>query len=190
MTINVLITGASRGLGRGLSEIYLQRQDHIVIAAVRDTGTKAAQALHELPRADSTRLLVVKIDSASTTDAMEAVSHLQREAVNHLDIVIANAGISEDLSRVGQLELEAMTKHIAVNVYGPLSLFQATLPLLTESKKPIFTTVGSAIGAIMAMDQRPFPSGAYEPSKAMLHFLTRKIHFENEHLIAFVSDPG
>lgn len=83
-----------------------------------------------------------------------------------------------------------MTKHIAVNVYGPLSLFQATLPLLTESKKPIFTTVGSAIGAIMAMDQRPFPSGAYEPSKAMLHFLTRKIHFENEHLIAFVSDPG
>jgi norsolorinic acid ketoreductase len=77
-----------------------------------------------------------------------------------------------------------------VNFYGPLHLFQAAYPLLKKSSKPIFVDVGSAMGTIGGMEQRPFPNAAYGPSKAMLHWMVRKIHFENEGFISFISDPG
>ena len=89
--------------------------------------------------------------------------------------------------------LEAYKQHIAVNATGPLLLFQACLPLLQRSKQQQggkFVTVGSPLGSLNGMEQRPYPSAAYGPSKAVLHWLTRKIHFENGGLVAFVVDPG
>lgn len=40
------------------------------------------------------------------------------------------------------------------------------------------------------MEKRPVPMSAYGVSKAAAHYLVRKIHFENEGLIAFALDPG
>ena len=40
------------------------------------------------------------------------------------------------------------------------------------------------------MEKRPVPMGAYGVSKTAAHYLVRKIHFENEGLIAFAVDPG
>lgn len=40
------------------------------------------------------------------------------------------------------------------------------------------------------MEQRPAPFGAYGASKAMAHYLVRKIHSEHENLTAFAADPG
>jgi norsolorinic acid ketoreductase len=40
------------------------------------------------------------------------------------------------------------------------------------------------------MESRPYPTAAYGMSKVMLHWMVRKIHQENENLVAFVVDPG
>ncbi|KAB8067631.1 hypothetical protein BDV29DRAFT_163165 [Aspergillus leporis] len=85
---------------------------------------------------------------------------------------------------------DVVREHVDVNFYGPLHLFQAAYPSLKKSSKPIFVDVGSAMGTIGGMEQRPFPKAAYGPSKAMLHWMVRKIHFENEGFISFISDPG
>lgn len=50
--------------------------------------------------------------------------------------------------------------------------------------------MGSAIGSIGAMEKRPAPMFAYGASKAMVHYLVRKVHFENERITAFAIDPG
>ena len=133
---------------------------------------------------------MVKLDSKSETDAADAVKTIHAQGIDHLDVVVANAGISTDYSTVSQVPLEAVKEHVAVNVYALVLLFQATLPLLEKSKKPIFTAIGSALGTITGMEQRPFSTAAYSMSKAMLHWFVRKSHFENESLIAFVCDPG
>ena len=73
---------------------------------------------------------------------------------------------------------------------GPFVLFQATLPLLRASSSPKFVLLGSPVGSIAGMEQRPVPMGGYGASKAMAHYLVRKIHFENPDLIAFAVDPG
>lgn len=86
-----------------------------------------------------------------------------------------------------------MKAHFAVNTVGPVVLFQAVLPLLKAAvgpQAPKFVTVGSSAGSIGGMEQRPFPNAAYAPSKAAVHYLTKKIHVEHPELIALPVDPG
>ena len=91
-----LITGASRGIGRGLVETFLARSNTTVIAAVRDPASAPSQSLQSLSKGDSSRLIVVKIDAKSPTDPAAAVKTLQTEhSIDHIDVVIANAGISD-----------------------------------------------------------------------------------------------
>jgi norsolorinic acid ketoreductase len=136
-------------------------------------------------------LIVVQINSKSSTDPFAAIENLQRNhGIDHLDVVIANAGISEDFSPVHSVPIPVLHEHIEVNAYGPLYLYQASYSLLKKSKKPTFVGVGSALGSIGGMEQRPYPCAAYGPSKAILHWIVRKIHFENEEFFSFIADPG
>jgi norsolorinic acid ketoreductase len=81
-----------------------------------------------------------------------------------------------------------------VNNIGPLTLFQAVLPLLTASPTPKFCLIGNAVGSFGAMGKYPFPMAGYGMSKAMAHYLVRKIHFEyggeNGRLVAWCVYPG
>jgi NAD(P)-dependent dehydrogenase (short-subunit alcohol dehydrogenase family) len=63
----VLITGANRGIGKGLLELYLLKPNHLVIAGNRDPEHATSKALATLPTADGTSLLVVKIDATVRT---------------------------------------------------------------------------------------------------------------------------
>ncbi|KAF4457932.1 hypothetical protein F53441_285 [Fusarium austroafricanum] len=77
MSYNVLITGANRGIGRALLELYLNRPDTTVIAAIRDLGHSSPDEISALPMAGNSRLVTAKIDSESHTDASTAVQVLK-----------------------------------------------------------------------------------------------------------------
>ncbi|ODQ69378.1 hypothetical protein LIPSTDRAFT_30822 [Lipomyces starkeyi NRRL Y-11557] len=55
----VLITGASRSLGKALVQTYLSRPNHIVVGSVRDKASPNAQELNTLPPAAGSRLFLV-----------------------------------------------------------------------------------------------------------------------------------
>ena len=62
---------------------------------------------------------------------------------------------------------------------------------MNESKKtPKFITIGSSAGSIGGMERQPIPNAVYGPSKAMVNWLMRKMHFENEGLVVFPMHPG
>ncbi|KAL4860724.1 hypothetical protein BDV12DRAFT_208901 [Aspergillus spectabilis] len=186
-----LITGANRGIGRALTKSLLARPSTTVIAAVRDPSSGSSTSLKSIPKGDGSCLVTVKIDSGSPPDVAIAVKTLESEYnMTHIDVVIANAGISENLSPMLSVSFEDIKEHIDVNTLGPLALFQATHLLLKQSKKPVFVGMGSGVGSIGGMEQRPFSTAAYGLSKVMLHYLVRKIHFENEDIVSFVMDPG
>ncbi|MCJ1396574.1 hypothetical protein MMC18_009465 [Xylographa bjoerkii] len=190
-TRTYLITGANRGIGKGLVMTYLSRPSTIVIAGVRDPLSASSKALHELPVGHGSKVIVVKIDSSSETDAATAMKKLQSvHNINRLDVVIANAGIAGHLKTVAEQTVAELQEHITVNAIGPLVLFKAVYPLLKASAEPKFVVVGSPMGSIGGMESRPYPALAYGASKAMVHYITRKIHLENEWLVAFVLDPG
>ncbi|KAF2135646.1 uncharacterized protein K452DRAFT_303398 [Aplosporella prunicola CBS 121167] len=186
----VLITGAGRGIGKALATSYLGRDNTIVVAAIRKAAS--AEALSSIPKGNNSKLIVVHIDSSEEKSATAAVHELvSKHSIDHLDIVIANAGIIEDYSPVANLPLNVLKHHVEVNSYGPLLLFQATLPLLEKASSPAkFIAIGSPSGSISTIETRPFPVAAYGISKAAVHYIVRKIHVEHHEIIAFVVDPG
>ncbi|KAK3619209.1 hypothetical protein LTR56_024169 [Elasticomyces elasticus] len=88
----ILVSGANRGLGKGLAQLYLARPDHTVIAANRDHSSSSSEALSELLTGAGSRLIVVKVDALAETDAGKAVKTLTtKHGIDYIDIVVANA---------------------------------------------------------------------------------------------------
>ena len=178
------------GIGLGLVETYLSRPSTSVVAAVCDPNHPSSQKLSSLHKDPSSKLLVVKIDSKSAIDPVNAVSQIKSQGVNSLDLVIANAGICNDLSPLATVDPAVVKEHVDGDGFGPLYLFQATLPLLQKSQGGKFVGIGSSLGSIGGMDQRPISATAYGISKAVQHWTVRKIHYEHPELVALVVDPG
>lgn len=166
-----------------------------MIAAVRDPESSSSKALYDLQQGEGSSLIVVKIDSSSPTDAKEAVTLIQsKHSIDALDMVIANAGICQIWPQVHEAGLSDMREHFEVNVLGVITLFGAMRPLLlrasTTTSPAKFITLGTSAGALGKMEAIPVPNAAYGPSKAALHWVTKKIHLENPELVAFPVNPG
>jgi len=190
-----LITGANRGIGKGLTSSLLQRPNTTVIAGVRDP-TAAASTLNALPTATGSKVVIVKIDSQSETDAKEAVSQLASEhGITSIDYVIANAGIAHSGAPVAQTTTESLRDHFNTNAIGPVLLFQATKPLLQASKSgnPVFLAISTLIGSIGGQEilaGLPPILSPYGSSKAALNWLVRRLHYEESWLTSYVTHPG
>ncbi|KXG52063.1 Short-chain dehydrogenase/reductase SDR [Penicillium griseofulvum] len=177
----VLITGANRGIGKGILELYLKKPNHFVIAANRNPTHPTSEALYDLPTAKGTTLEVIKMDALSPTDPDAAVQALATNRITHIDILIANAGIALSWPRVSDVKVEDIQKHIDVNVYGFIHLYQAFRPLLREAQAPKWVTIGNFV---------PMQNAAYAPTKAVQHWYTKAISVEDPWLNAFPVDPG
>ncbi|KXJ97308.1 hypothetical protein Micbo1qcDRAFT_230003 [Microdochium bolleyi] len=188
---NVLITGASRGLGKGFLQRYLLKPNHTVIAANRDPSGASSAALAELPRAQGSRLILVKLDADAETDAQAAVAELRAShGIEHLDIVIANAGIAYVYPTVADLRIADLEAHMRTNLHGLVRVYQATRPLLRNSSlSPVFAPVGSSVGSISK--QLSVPNAAYAPTKAAAGWMTSRIALEDgDWLTCFALVPG
>ncbi|KAI1374564.1 NAD(P)-binding protein [Hypoxylon crocopeplum] len=184
----VLISGANRGLGKGLLERYLARPNHTVIAANRNPEHPTSKALDDLPKGADSCLIVIKVDASVETDASEAVKQLIARGIDHLDIVIANAGVCYAWPKVSELKTEELQGHLTPDLFGVIWLYQATLPLLKKSVVPKWISIGTIGGKIE--EQPPLPNAAYATSKAAVHWVTKRMNQEEDWLTAFVIHPG
>lgn len=73
-------------------QTYPLRPNTTVIGSVRDKTPSNAEDLKALPRAEGSRLLLVKIESASPADPFEAVKELEAAGIDLVDVAIASAG--------------------------------------------------------------------------------------------------
>jgi NAD(P)-dependent dehydrogenase (short-subunit alcohol dehydrogenase family) len=136
---SVLITGANRGLGQALVEDALRRGARRVYAGARQ------RFAHEDPRV--TTLILDVTDDGQIQQAVEQVESL--------DVLINNAGVAtfDDLSDRAVVE-----QHLAVNVFGPLSVTQALLPQLAGSRGAIVNVL--SLASVAAVPLTPSYSAA------------------------------
>ncbi|KIN08488.1 hypothetical protein OIDMADRAFT_107814 [Oidiodendron maius Zn] len=195
----VLIIGANRGLGKGLLKLYLAKPYHTIVAGVRNPHHSTSKALAKLPKAERTSLLIIEIESTVETDAADRMNQLTSQGINRIDILIANAGTAYIWPKVSEVRVEDMRKHIDVNVYGIIWLYQATLPLLKKAKSLIWVSLGMSAAYLTVRDiyysmqlfpMIAFPNATYAPSKFVIHYLTKEIHNEEPQPTAFPLDPG
>jgi NAD(P)-dependent dehydrogenase (short-subunit alcohol dehydrogenase family) len=146
----VLVTGANRGIGKALVEEALRRGAKLVYAGTR----------RPLPHPDG----CVRPLSLDVTNAAQIQAAV--EEVDHLDILINNAGIAQydDLS-----DRAALEAHLAVNLFGTYAVTQAFLPALERSG-------GALVNNVSMMALAPFPvTPAYAVSKAAAFNLTQSL---------------
>lgn len=149
MSTVVLITGANRGLGKGLLERYLNLPNHTVIAANRNPDHPSSKELDNLPKAEGTKLVVVRLDATIWQDAFNAVKEIEAQGIDHLDIVIANAGVAYAFPTVATLKEEDLEAHLRANTYSYVALYQATRDLLGKStREPVLANMGSTAGSL------------------------------------------
>ncbi|KAK6082376.1 aflatoxin biosynthesis ketoreductase nor-1 [Seiridium cupressi] len=183
-----LITGANRGIGRGMFEHYVAQPNNTLIAAVRDTA--GAQGLLSVPRGTNTRVVLVKIDSASKTDSYDAVRGVQSQGIDHIDVVISSAGIVK-LNTIEDLPIEEFEEILRVNAFSVLLLYKATLPLLRKAAHPArFAFISASGGSLNLMPTYPYPNVSYTGSKALANVLVVKMGMENDWLITLCIHPG
>jgi NAD(P)-dependent dehydrogenase (short-subunit alcohol dehydrogenase family) len=146
----ILITGANRGIGQALVTEALSRGAERVYTCTRQPLVHADRRV--------TPLLLDITDSEQIQAAVEAVESL--------DVLINNAGVSsfDDLSERGALE-----QHLAVNLYGTYGVTHAFVPSLTRSRGAIVNIL--SLSALASVPVLP----AYSMSKAAAFSLTQSL---------------
>ncbi|TGJ78880.1 hypothetical protein E0Z10_g9883 [Xylaria hypoxylon] len=119
-----LITGGNRGLGQGPGAgKALPRIARPLIATVHNPAHLTAQALLELPSGLGSKLIVVGYDAGIWQSGFNAVKEFEKKGVDHLDIVVANAGIANSYPHVKDVKPEDIREHVEVNVLSGVPLY-------------------------------------------------------------------
>ena len=133
----VLVTGASSGIGRKITE-RLAAEGHFVYAGARkDEDLRELDAIENV---DSIRLDVTKPEEIAA--AVQAV----RSAGRGLHGLVNNAGVAV-AGPLTQAKMEDLDFVFDVNVFGPVRVTQAFAPLILESGGRI-TTISSIAGIL------------------------------------------
>lgn len=160
-----VITGGSRGIGAAIAKRLAQEGCNIVISYTQSKD-KALALVDELQK-EGVQAVALQADQA---DAVQ-IENLAKEVgklFGHVDIPINNAGIFVGGSIDDpHLDMDSLTKQLAVNVSGVMLTTRAILPLMQDGARII--TIGS-IGA----ESAPKAGYAdYAASKAALSGYTR-----------------
>lgn len=140
----VVITGASKGLGRETAIRLGQKKAQVILVA--RTETLLCQVRNEIEKLTGNAPLVIRCDISSETD----VSHMAamiKERFQHIDVLINNAGFGT--YRVSEkISTREMRRHFEVNFFGAYYCIQALLPFLKQSEAGYILNVGSLFSRI------------------------------------------
>jgi NAD(P)-dependent dehydrogenase (short-subunit alcohol dehydrogenase family) len=175
-----LITGASMGLGRALSEGLAADGWGLVIDA-RTPGP-----LHEAAQ-DLRRLTQVVALPGDIADPQHRAALIEAAAgLGGLDLLVNNAGIlgPSPQPRLEAYPLDVLANVYAVNVIAQLGLVQAALPLLEARRGRILNVTSDAA-------VEPYPGwGGYGSAKAAFEQLSAVLAAEHPDLRVWWVDPG
>lgn len=183
----LLITGASRGLGLGLTRATVAR-GWTVFAGCRDR--RRASELERFAAAAGGRVRVVELDVGSDASVATALAEIAT-ATARLDVLVNNAGCNPPPRELGvaAVPVSLVRDVVDVNLLGCLRALQAALPLLRRSPNARVVNISSGAGSLTRNPART-PQPAYCLSKAALNMLTRLAARELGDITVVSVSPG
>lgn len=165
----VLLTGASKGLGRALAT-QLDAKGCRLLLVARDTAR--LNSLQQTLRTSGSRQFPCDLsDENGRSRLVEQIF----ETETRIDLIIHCAGIGSH-STLNQLAAEEIGLLMAVNTIAPLELTAALLPLLPTGQPAGIVMIGSVAGELTLPGM-----SLYSASKAALHTFSRAAGIELAH---------
>src|SRR4026208_1325915 len=135
-----LVTGANKGIGFEVARQLTAKGFRVFIGARNEKAGRAA--------AQKIEATFLKIDVSDQGSIQEAANELAK-AINHLDVLVNNAGIIVDgddaILKATPKQFEETMRTYAL---GPLMVAEAFQPLLTKSPAPRIVNVSSSGGQL------------------------------------------
>jgi NAD(P)-dependent dehydrogenase (short-subunit alcohol dehydrogenase family) len=179
---NVLIIGASQGIGKALAEAYLNAGANIVLLS---RNTTAIEEICSVQLTAGQKSFYLKCDVADYDDVKSGIS-FAIEKLSTIDLAIINSGIGIP-EWMESFRSEEYKKTFAVNAFGIAHALEFLIPIM---KKQGYGTIA---GVTSLADVRGYPgSSSYCSSKAAASVLLESARVElNPHNINIITiKPG
>lgn len=166
----VLVTGASRGIGRGIA-IAMAEQGHTVVLSARSAAGLEATAA-AASAAGAAGVAAVSAD-LSRPDDCDKLIHRAQDAVGSSPLIVVHcAGITEN-ETVDRMTLEGWNRAFQVNVTSAMQIAGQAIPAMKEAGWGRFIAIGSLYSRMGVSH-----TAAYTSSKHALLGLVRVLSAE------------
>ena len=176
---NIIITGASKGIGSAVSKELSRLGANIILLAKNETLLDSIY--DEIIETSNTTPCIIKCDLGNLDEikSQEIVNIISQDYKN-LDCIIHNAATIEKMSNIEDFDLKSWERILKVNLTSSFLLTKFLLPLMKSTKNPrlIFTSSG------VAFEGKAF-WGAYSVSKGGSKVLSEILSDELEHIENF-----
>ena len=157
-----LVTGASSGIGKDISEKLISN-GYVVYAVAR-----RVERLKEL---ESLGAKVLFFDLRDESSIKSVVDRIISEA-GKIDVLINNAGVGL-LAPVKETPIEKVREEFEVNFFGPLKLTQMVLPYMIKRKRGKIINISSVSAKVSILMY-----GWYSASKAAMEMVSDALRME------------
>ena len=140
---SVIVTGASKGIGKGIARVFCQNGGKVLI--VSRTREDAEACADELRRAGGTA--TAHAADVTRIEDMEAMADAAASVHGGIDILCANAGIFPQAS-IEDLSLEDWDQVMATNLKGTFAAIKVCLPHLKKSNQGRIVITSSITGPV------------------------------------------
>ncbi|MFC4220300.1 3-oxoacyl-[acyl-carrier-protein] reductase [Flagellimonas marina] len=140
---NVIITGASRGIGKGIAEVFAKHGANV--AFTFSSSEAPALELEKELTAMGVIAKAYKSNAASYDEAEKLVAQVLEDFDGRIDVLINNAGITKDnlLMRMGEEDFDTV---IEINLKSVFNMTKAVQRTMLKQRKGSIINMSSVVG--------------------------------------------
>ncbi|HEL2737823.1 TPA: SDR family NAD(P)-dependent oxidoreductase [Streptococcus suis] len=170
MKRNILITGASSGIGKAIAYTFAEHGDNVIITGRRKD--KLENIKSDLERKFNVQVHVYNFD---ITDIEQVISNCQKilQDLGTVHILINNAGLALGLDKFQDYDLTDMLTMVDTNIKGLLTVTRQILPKMVEMNDGHIINIGSTAGIYAYAG-----AAVYAATKSAVKFLSDGIRID------------
>ena len=170
MKKNILITGATSGIGEAAARTFAANNYNLIITGRRqDRLEKLAEELRSIHNAE---VLALCFDVRNKSEVLKNIASLQGNWAT-IDVLLNNAGLASGLGPIQSGELDDWEKMIDTNIKGLLYVTRAVTPLMIARNSGHIINIASLAG------KEVYPNGnVYCATKHAVDALSRSMRID------------
>lgn len=179
---NIILTGATGGLGREILKILIKRRFNVVVSSRNEEDLmKLKNDLN-----GDINVFPIAFDFNCLSKIDDFIEKASKFLEGKIDILINNAGIGYH-SRIENIDLKELEEVFRVNSIGPIILTSRLLPMLRKSKNPHVINISSFLGE-KVMNY----TAAYAATKHAINGFSKSLRLEeaSNNIKVTIIEPG